>query len=391
MPNIIETLSGIVSREQIEQQAALLQESPASISKTLSYAFPSILAGFMSQSGNPGTLHRLFSMLTDPANRPMPSPVGTTGAAPTPASPLGGSFLSAIFGDHLGAVQGLLGERARVKRSSAASLLSWAAPLVMSVLGERARNVGLSGMLDWLRGQQTAIAAAAPAGLADAIGLDRRPAVSNLAAPPRREREASRWLPFALTAAAALIGLVWAARAFRDNTSTAARVPEAQRQTTKELPPDLGEWTTRTLPTKVQLRLPERGVETRVLTFIEDPQKRVDKTSWFDFDRLRFENGSATLRPESREQLKNVAAILQAYPDVRIKIGGYTDTSGEASRNQKLSEERARNVQKELVALGVPPEHVTAEGYGGDYPVADNSTEQGRQQNRRISMLVIDK
>jgi outer membrane protein OmpA-like peptidoglycan-associated protein len=82
---------------------------------------------------------------------------------------------------------------------------------------------------------------------------------------------------------------------------------------------------------------------------------------------------------------------LKAYPNVKIKIGGYTDNTGDSAANLKLSQDRADNVKAELIQLGVAPNRVEAQGYGEEHPVADNSTEEGRQKNRRISMRVTQK
>ena len=112
---------------------------------------------------------------------------------------------------------------------------------------------------------------------------------------------------------------------------------------------------------------------------------------WFDFDRLLFDTNSATLQPASNEQLTNIAEILKAYPNVKIKIGGYTDNTGDPSNNQKLSQDRANNVMAALEQMGVASDRLEAQGYGADHPVADNSTEEGRQKNRRISMRVTAK
>jgi outer membrane protein OmpA-like peptidoglycan-associated protein len=75
---------------------------------------------------------------------------------------------------------------------------------------------------------------------------------------------------------------------------------------------------------------------------------------------------------------------------VRIRIGGYTDNTGDPGTNLRLSEERANNVMDELVKLGIDPARMSARGYGERNPVADNSTEDGRQKNRRISLRVTD-
>jgi outer membrane protein OmpA-like peptidoglycan-associated protein len=117
----------------------------------------------------------------------------------------------------------------------------------------------------------------------------------------------------------------------------------------------------------------------------------VDNTTWFSFDRLEFETDSARLKPTSREQLLNVAAILKAYPNVAVKIGGYTDNTGDPAHNLKLSQDRANATLNELVALGIPNSQLAAEGYGEQFPVADNSTPEGRQRNRRIDIRVTKK
>ncbi|ARK12298.1 sodium-translocating pyrophosphatase [Fibrella sp. ES10-3-2-2] len=132
------------------------------------------------------------------------------------------------------------------------------------------------------------------------------------------------------------------------------------------------------------------GIEANLVTFIKS-DKPVDKTTWFDFDRLTFETGKATLKPESQEQLKNIAEILKAYPAVSIKLGGYTDNTGSADKNLKLSGDRAQSVKKELVGMGIADSRLEAEGYGQEHPVASNDTEAGRAQNRRISVRVTKK
>jgi outer membrane protein OmpA-like peptidoglycan-associated protein len=91
------------------------------------------------------------------------------------------------------------------------------------------------------------------------------------------------------------------------------------------------------------------------------------------------------------EQLKNVAEILKAYPKVALKIGGYTDNVGDPAANMKLSAKRADNTMAELVKLGIAAGRLEAEGYGDKHPVADNSTDEGRQRNRRIDIRVTRK
>ena len=122
-----------------------------------------------------------------------------------------------------------------------------------------------------------------------------------------------------------------------------------------------------------------------------DPSKGVGGATWFDFDHLLFNTDSATLRPESQEQLKNIAAILKAYPNVHVQIGGFSDNSGNSQHNLKLSQDRADGVMGQLVALGISPDRLEAQGYGEQSPVGDNSTEGGRARNRRASIRLTQK
>ncbi len=119
---------------------------------------------------------------------------------------------------------------------------------------------------------------------------------------------------------------------------------------------------------------PTLGVESRLVTYLNDGTAVVTDESWFDFDRLLFDTGKATLQPQSQEQLGNIAAILKAYPNVKVRIGGYTDNTGDAAANVTLSQARADNVVAELVKLGVDPARIEAKGYGQEHPVADNAT-----------------
>lgn len=139
-----------------------------------------------------------------------------------------------------------------------------------------------------------------------------------------------------------------------------------------------------------ELSVAMEGVEGKLLDFITS-DKPVDKTTWFDFDRLLFKTGSTELEPQSQAQLKNIVEILNAYPNVNVKLGGYTDNTGNANSNLKLSGDRANSVKAELATLGIPDGRLEAEGYGQENPVATNDTEEGRAQNRRISIRVTKK
>ncbi len=101
-----------------------------------------------------------------------------------------------------------------------------------------------------------------------------------------------------------------------------------------------------------------------------------------------FDTGKYSLKPGAREKLAKVAGILLAYPGLNIEVGGYTDNVGGDQMNQTLSENRAGSVRDYLVQQGVTTNSVSAKGFGNSLPVASNDNSAGRQQNRRVELLV---
>ncbi len=101
-----------------------------------------------------------------------------------------------------------------------------------------------------------------------------------------------------------------------------------------------------------------------------------------------FDTGKYSLKPGAREKLAKVAGILLAYPGLNIEVGGYTDNVGGDAMNQTLSENRAGSVRDYLVQQGVSTNSVSARGFGNTLPVASNDNSSGRQQNRRVELLV---
>jgi outer membrane protein OmpA-like peptidoglycan-associated protein len=95
-----------------------------------------------------------------------------------------------------------------------------------------------------------------------------------------------------------------------------------------------------------------------------------------------------TLKPDAREKLAKVSGILLAYPDLKVQVEGYTDNIGSDEYNQTLSEHRADSVRDYLVSQSVQDANVTAQGFGKTHPIADNSTNSGRAQNRRVELVV---
>jgi outer membrane protein OmpA-like peptidoglycan-associated protein len=101
-----------------------------------------------------------------------------------------------------------------------------------------------------------------------------------------------------------------------------------------------------------------------------------------------FDTGKYTLRPGAREKLAKVSGIILAYPSLKLEVEGHTDSVGTDEYNMQLSENRANSVRDYLAQQGINTSSIAARGFGKSQPVATNDTAAGRQQNRRVELVV---
>jgi outer membrane protein OmpA-like peptidoglycan-associated protein len=377
-----------------------------------------MLLGMLGKSHDPAAMNQVFSMINDPANDGQlldNSAALVGGPTDTPMSMLGGRFLSNIFGTRGSAVNDALAKSSGMRIGSISTLLQIAAPLVLSVIGKRVRDTGLnaSSLGRLLQDERDSIQRSAPPGVYNALGVEQRtsPPLADYEVPkhevpradqtpirtqPREPESTGRswfWPAAATVAALALLWGMWPRHrepeiTFRDTSRTAVSGGEVAAPIA---PPVTMGIARVMLPGGDSLDVGEASNEGMIVGFLRDPAKSPDKTSWFVLDRMQFETNSATLKPESQAQIQNVAKILKAYPQASVKIGGYTDNVGSEAANKKLSQERAQSARKAIIAAGIPSSRVAAEGYGSAHPLADNSTDAGRAQNRRIALLITKK
>ncbi|ESU24771.1 hypothetical protein FEDK69T_03230 [Flavobacterium enshiense DK69] len=326
------------------------------------------------------------------------------------ASEIGSKLLSLLFDGKQSSITDLIANSGGIKSSSAGSLLTMLGPLILGYFGKS--GMSSSDVTNLLSSERNNILSVAPAGLGSLLGFagNYREDVSDTVRPVKDDDRGGgfpKWL-LALLLIGGGIVLLYLLTKGCNKEKTEEKMEEVTDSVkvnmdslgedikdaateVKDAAVSLGEFLKIKLQNGVELNAPELGIENQLVKWIEDKTKVVDKTTWFNFDRLLFDTGKSTLRPESQEQLKNIAEILKAYPTVEIKLGGYTDNVGDPALNLKLSDERAKSVMAELVKLGVPASRMTAEGYGEQHPVASNDTEEGRAQNRRISIRVTKK
>jgi outer membrane protein OmpA-like peptidoglycan-associated protein len=385
--SIIDSVMGLLGPQVAGPLAAQLGESSDTVQRGLQCGGAAILSGLISKAGDQGFVSQIFGMVTNPTTMSSlsrlisnPSSITSAASAGSPLGDLGGKFLSMLFGSRLGAVTDAVGQSSGIGASKASSLLALAAPLVLGGLSKfvSQNNASPATLMNSLQSEAPKLQSFLPSGFRNLL-----PSVPGAvtALPAQTAETTKNWLwPVVLIAALLLAGLWFFNRA-------KAPVGETMQNASSAL----GDFFKTKLPNGVELNIPKFGIENKLLTFIQDSSKPVDDSTWFNFDRLLFDTGKATLQPSSEEQLNNVAEILKAYPNVHVKIGGYTDNTGDAAANQALSEARAKNVMNALVGKGVDASRLESAGYGDQHPVADNSTEEGRAQNRRISLLVTQK
>ena len=381
MPSISDALRELVSPTMISALAQQTGASESAVSKGFSAAIPAIATALANRSDDQGFVRNLAALATRTAASPDPLAaisglVSTTSAIDT-STPAGG-WLSSLFGRNLSAVTDSIARYSGLSGSSAASILSICAPLVLRYIGRmmRSDNLTVSDLGDRLRGQPAQLASAVPPGF-------EMPAF--LRAPATTSPAAADWTfpALALLSVLCLGGLIWWAS---PKPVQQARVeviaPEAKPVGTAG---SMVDKLSRSLPGNVNISIRPGSAEDRLSMYLTSA---VSGATTVDFDRISFETGSAKLTAESTEQLHNIATILRAYPKATVMVSGHTDNVGNEQANRNLSTARAKAVANSLTSDGVEFNRVSAEGYGSQKPVANNSTEAGRAQNRRVTLEV---
>jgi len=394
MSSVLESLKEQFSPEVVRSVASKIGESTGSVQLGLQGGAAVILTALASKAKDQDFLSHVKNLSSSFSARSRMGAADAGSSVTSATAQASNAFLNMLFGGNLSNITSKLAENSHMRSVSAGCVMAVAAPMVLGTLASKVNSEGLSvsGFSSMLTAELPRLRSALPAGFS----------IHGLAGVPSHiardedvmQTKGDNWFWALVFAALLLIGLIWFVNrsdsvntAVSNTTAVAAQAGSGIVSGTQSL----GALVQSSLPDGVDLNIPQNGMESKLLLFIKDPSAPVTDTTWFNFDRLLFDSNSATLQSTSREQLQNIANILKAYPNVYVRIGGYTDNQGDATANLRLSTDRADNVMMQLLDLGVDRTHVNAKGYGEDHPVADNSTEAGRAQNRRISLRVIQK
>src|SRR4030095_10207319 len=408
MFNLMDSVKSLLGNDFISKASNMLGEDESKVQNAMAGIVPSVLTGILNKAGS-GEATAMLKSTKETTNSGILTSIGNF-LASTGLLARGADLLNSLFGDRVTDVAHAISNFSGVKSTSATALMSVAAPAALGVIGQRAdaTNMNTSTFLAVLNNQKDDILNAIPAdlNLAGALGVSSLGSIgSKLSAAlsgtsgqirdmPGRIRKTSnaRWLVPVILIIAAL-GVLWYLKSRRNDdrkTEVATHTMKADSLVASPPPSSLpaNETIKVKLPNGVELDAYEGGIEDQLVSFLNDPSKQVEKNIWFDFDNLNFETNSSTITPQSMKQIRNIAIILRAFPSASIKIGEYTEKTGDEPANMKLSQDRADAVLMALKNERIPAAQLAgAEGYGSQYAKATASApDEERKKDRRIAV-----
>lgn len=418
--DLLDTLKNVFNNEFSNKAAASLGENESNVQKAIGGIIPTVLTGLLNKASSPGDAGGLLGLVKEAASGDFSRLGNLGGAIPAELLAKGAEILKSLFGSKAADITTAIASYAGIKTTSAETLLQSAAPASLGVIGQQAasQNLSASGIIGLLNSQKDRILAAVPSGLGLAgilglgnlgdIGKKLGNVVSSIGgsagkaiANEGRAVETAvsyRWL-WMLALLLVIILLLWYFMKGCNNQHTMAPADSVQTSQMEDTAIShvtnvaARESIKVTLPDGVVLDAYKGGIEDQLVNFLKDPATQGGKDKWFDFDNLNFKTGSAELTDDSEVQVQNLVAILNAFPKLKIKIGGYTDARGDSVLNRKLSQERADAVHGALQTHHVKPVQLMgAEGYGSQFAkAAADAPDEERVKDRRISVGVREK
>jgi OmpA-OmpF porin, OOP family len=439
--NIFDAVKGHLTPDLISKASSFLGENESSVTKAVSGILPSVLGGMVSKasSGNSGATE-IFNAAKSTHDSGFLGGIGNVFSDGGGMLNKGVDLLKGLFGDKLSGIVGTLASFAGIKTSSASSLFSLAAPLAAGTLGKHAidSKMDAGGLASLLSSQKSSIMNMLPAGLgglSSMLGLgniggavssmtsgaaDKVKGAHSYAEDTVRKSGGLGWLTWLLPLLLAG-GLVWWFLLGGKSSCNASKTggtadttqvttptisgPEGTTPTVNTTAPsvkidsatgvvmyDLGADKEFSLPDGSKFMAAANGFEGQLLNFIQTGTvDTVDKSAnWFNMFDVQFITGGNKYAGKAEAMLKNTAAIMKAYPAVKIKLGGYTDNTGKEDANVRISQQRADRVKADLVAMGVKADQIVeAVGYGPKFPACEaNDTPECKARNRRVACKV---
>ncbi|MBU6343283.1 MAG: DUF937 domain-containing protein, partial [Bacteroidetes bacterium] len=314
MSNLLDTLKSYISPELVAHAAETLGEEETGILKAIVGWGPTILAGFLSKTDDVDSMTSIHASLSNFNPNFLDNLGGLLNGgnlAQNDPKDAFGHLLGHILGPKVPAVSNIISAFSGLKSDSTSALLGMVGPLLMGILHKEIQTGGLNvnGFTNLLLGQKDDILTALPGGLTGLLGLGAVTKGSSESA-----TGGLNWLWPLLLLLVLGGGLMFYLK--NCQTQTAEIAPP---------PPGLAEPAPAKTPEFV---LPTGTEEAAMLNFVRDSSAAIDKNKWFNFPEIMFDVNKSDIKPESEAKLNAVLAILQHFPNVKVKIGGYTDTDG---------------------------------------------------------------
>jgi OmpA-OmpF porin, OOP family len=427
--NIFDAVKGHFGSELIGKAASFLGESESGVGKAIGGILPTVLSGLNSKASTSEGANEVMNMASSAHSSGILGSIGSFFGGGDMLSK-GAGLLTGLFGGKLGGIVDTISSFAGIKSESANKLMSMAAPIALGSLGKHAseNNLGASGLASLLSSSSSSWSSLIPSGLGSLLGVgsaisgsvgNAKDKVVGYASGAGHAVEeaasgggAMKWLlPLLL-----LGGLGAGAWYFfgnkkiedktvtadvkpndgttTNNTATTPSVTVTLDSTTGLVKYDLGAEQEFDLGNGTKIKAAANGFESQLISFIKTGTiDTVDKkANWFNLYNVQFVKGSKDKYlpgSGSEAQIANTAAILKAYPNVKIKLGGYTDSDGGDDINKPLSDGRAKAVKASIIAGGAKAEQIVeATGYGSEHAVAPNDSKENMARNRRVAAKV---
>lgn len=406
MTTILDSIKGLITPNLISKAASFLGEDESGVTKAVTSLVPSLLGSVLAK-GNSPALESALHQAGKENSSILENMVGTfSGETHTTHSSLGTNFLSSLLGDKLEGFTSTISSVSGISSNSSNKLTSMVAPVVAGFLGNKlsSGSLDLSGLLSLLNKEKSSFLNLIPSGLGSLFGLSSLSNLDNSISSKvhnvedvtaRVAKKDMGWLKWVL--GLVVLGILafylfrtCNAKEVKDTiTSTTTVIDEAKDKvgTIDKVSVNLS------LPDGLELTAFKGGIEDQMIIFLnsdafKDATEETLKEKWFDFDNIEFKYGSATeLTDKSANQLQNIVSILKYYKDTKIKIGGYTDKTGNPEANMKLSQERANTIKATLEKGGIAASRLSAEGYGDQFAkYAPDAPDADRAHDRKISL-----
>lgn len=436
--NVIDLIKGQLGPALVSQAASQFGESESGISKAIGGLLPAVVGGLANNADNPGVV--------DAITKASSSGILGNLLGGSSSNPIITTLLSSLFGDKIGGLVNSIASFSGISNNSAGSLLNLVTGATVGTVGKYAadNNLGASGISSLLNDQKGIISSLLPAGLSlasfglgaenwfgqaketvssvtstakDNIAEGVATARENVSEGAREIREqfennnnnqggGSIWkwlLPLLLVIAAGYF--LWKQCEKKQTTTTTTTSDSTKAGSGTDTAAVSGTATATPAPATaktdenidlngVMLKGYKGGMEDQMIAFLKSGgyKNAADdsalKDKWYDFDHVNFKIGKANeLEAGSQGQLDNLVAILKAFPDAKVKIGGYTDKTGDEAKNLKLSKERAEYIKAALAKAGVGAQVLEADGYGSKFAKVDaKASDAERAADRKMAV-----